>query len=75
MLGKKRTKPNNLKNIYKLFTKEIAGGEEYHQYYGYKTEDEDFIDCILNGKEPLCTAEDAAKTMDMVEFLLENKVN
>lgn len=55
--------------------KEIAGGDEYHQYYGYKTEDEDFVNCILNGTEPLCTAEDAAKTMDMVEFLLKNKVN
>lgn len=53
----------------------LAGGDKYYQYYGYKSEDQDFIRSILNGTKPLCTAEDAAKTMDMVEFLLKNKVN
>lgn len=54
---------------------EIAGGSEYHQYYGYKSEDQDFIHCLLHGGVPLCTAEDAARSMDMVEFLLENRIN
>ena len=61
--------------IEKLNGIEIAGGDKYYQYYGYKTEDEDFIDCVLNGKTPLCSAEDAAKSMDMVELLLKSKVN
>ena len=48
---------------------------KYYQYYGYKSEDQDFIHAIQNGTQPICTAADAAKTMDMVEFLLANKVN
>ena len=61
--------------IEKLDGKEIAGGEEYHQYYGYKTEDEDFIHCLLEGGTPLCTAEDAAKSMDMMELMLRKRIN
>lgn len=61
--------------IEELDGKEIAGGSEYHQYYGYKTEDEDFIRCLLNGGTPICTAEDAAKSMDMMEQLLRNRIN
>ena len=54
---------------------EIAGGSGYHQYYGYKSEDQDFVNFLRTGEQPLCVAEDAAKSMDMVEFLLRNKVN
>lgn len=61
--------------IEQLDGKEIAGGTEYHQYYGYKSEDEDFISCIKSGGTPLCTAEDAAKSMDMVDLLLHSQVN
>lgn len=54
----------------------VEGGEgHYYRYYGYKSEDQDFIHSIQNGTKPLCTAEDAAKTMDMVEMLLKSKVN
>lgn len=61
--------------IEELDGKQIAGGDEYHQYYGYKSEDEDFIACLQNGGTPLCTAADAAKSMDMVELLLRSRVN
>lgn len=58
--------------------KEIAGYDpdtaEYYQYYGYKSEDIDFIDCILNNKTPLCTIADSAKSMDMAELLLKNSI-
>jgi len=54
---------------------EIAGGSAYHQYYGYKSEDQDFINFLRTGKQPLCVAADAAKSMDMVEFLLKKQVN
>lgn len=53
----------------------LAGGEKYYQYYGYKTEDQDFIRCIQTGTQPLCTAADAAKSMDMAELLLKKRVN
>jgi len=52
----------------------LAGSEEYRTYYGYKQENEDFIDCILTGRTPLCTIADAAKSMHMAEFLLENEI-
>lgn len=62
-------------NIEELDGTVIAGGEKYHQYYGYKSEDIDFINSILEGRKPLCTIDDAAKTMDMVEMLLDNCIN
>ena len=61
-------------NIEFLDGAKVAGGDKDYQYYGYKSEDIDFIDCILNGKQPLCTMEDAAKSMDMAEFLLKNAI-
>lgn len=52
----------------------FAGGEEYYQYYGYKSEDIDFVNCVLEKKEPLCTIADAARSMDMMEMLLKNNI-
>ena len=62
------------RKIDKLDGLEVAGGSEYHQYYGYKSEDTDFINCIANGGTPLCTISDAAKTMDMVEMMLNGAI-
>ena len=47
--------------------KELAGSEKFYAYYGYKQEDEDFVNAILNGTKPLCTIEDAAESMRLVE--------
>jgi predicted dehydrogenase len=52
--------------------KELAGSQEFHAYYGYKQEDINFIHAIKTGEKPLCSIEDAAKSMEMVEFLLAN---
>ena len=55
---------------------EVAEGrEEYSHYYGYKAENVDFVNAIINGTEPLCTIADAAKSMDMAELMLEKKIN
>ncbi len=54
--------------------KELAGSQDFHAYYGYKQEDIDFIHSLMTGKKPLCTIEDAAKSMEMVEFLLSNAI-
>lgn len=54
--------------------KEIAGSDKFHAYYGYKFEDIDFISCIKTGNKPLCSIEDAALTMETVEFLLSNTI-
>lgn len=65
----------NSTNIETLYAKDIAGGDQYYQYYGYKSEDIDFVNSILEGRQPLCTIEDAAKSMDMMEMLLRNRIN
>jgi predicted dehydrogenase len=52
---------------------ELAGSEEYAHYYGYKAESVDFVNCLLNGTKPLCSIEDAAKSMDLAEMLLEKR--
>lgn len=55
---------------------EVAEGrEEYSHYYGYKAENVDFVNAIINGTDPLCTIADAAKSMDMAELMLEKKIN
>ena len=53
---------------------ECAGGDRYYQYYGYKQEDAEFIECVATGKKPLCDIEDSVKTMEAVELLLKNGI-
>lgn len=65
----------NSTNIEVLSARELAGGDEYYQYYGYKQEDQDFVDSILAGKEPKCTIADAAKSMELAELLLNKRIN
>ena len=61
-------------SIEKIDGLEIAGGELYHQYYGYKSEDIDFLNAVRNGGKPICPIEDAARTMDTVELLLASAI-
>ncbi|MEA4824199.1 MAG: Gfo/Idh/MocA family oxidoreductase [Clostridiaceae bacterium] len=61
-------------SIEKISGLEIAGGELYHQYYGYKSEDIDFFNAIRTGGKTICPIEDSAKTMDMVELLLASAI-
>jgi virulence factor len=53
---------------------ELAGTKNFFAYYGYKQEDVDFIKAIQTGAKPLCSIEDAAKSMEMVEILLANTI-
>ena len=54
--------------------KELAGGDEFYQYYGFKQENIDFIKCIAEGKKPLCDIDDAVKTMEALELLLRSEI-
>ena len=54
--------------------KALAGSEAYHAYYGYKQEDADFIHALLTGEAPLCTIDDACKSMELVEMLMRNRI-
>lgn len=57
-----------------LDAEELAGSEKYKDYYGYKAENVDFVNCLRNGTAPLCTIQDAAKSMEMAELLLEKRI-
>ena len=54
--------------------KKLAGSDEFHAYYGYKQEDADFIHAVLTGGKPLCTIEDAAKSMELCEKVHETSI-
>lgn len=54
---------------------ELSGGNKaLYSHYGYKQEDIDFIECLKTGKKPLCGIADAAKSMHLVEFLLQKRI-
>ncbi len=51
---------------------ELAGGEsKYYQYYGYKDEDKEFIQSLIEKRPTKCTIEDAALSMHMSEDILK----
>ncbi|MFA7673925.1 MAG: Gfo/Idh/MocA family oxidoreductase [Clostridia bacterium] len=63
-------------NIEKIDGIQLAGGNKsLYAHYGYKQEDEAFINFLMTGKKPICLIDDAAKSMRMVEFLLNNRIN
>ena len=41
--------------------------DQFYGFYGYKSEDRDFVRAVLEGGRPLCTIADAAKSMELVE--------
>ncbi|MBQ4050775.1 MAG: Gfo/Idh/MocA family oxidoreductase [Oscillospiraceae bacterium] len=53
---------------------EIAGGDQYYQYYGYLAENQDFVAALREGRKPFCTIEDAALSMHMAEDLLAAQI-
>ena len=55
------------KSVLHLDGREVSGTDHFYGFYGYKSEDRDFVLAVLNGTEPLCTVADAAKTMELVE--------
>ena len=59
-------------NQIKLDGRELAKSDAFYAFYGYKQEDIDFIDALLNGRAPICTIEDASKSMELVEMVHKN---
>ena len=62
------------KTVEHIDGKALAGSQAYHAYYGYKQEDADFLRALLTGEKPLCTIDDAAKSMALVERLLDSRI-
>lgn len=61
-------------NVEKIDGITMGAGSEYHQYYGYKSEDLNFLRAVRGEEELICPIADAAKSMDMVEFLLSHAI-
>ncbi|MBO4297274.1 MAG: Gfo/Idh/MocA family oxidoreductase [Clostridia bacterium] len=61
-------------NIEKIDGKALAGSDQFHAYYGYKQEDQDFVNALLTGGRPLCTIDDAEGSVKLVEKLLSNVI-
>jgi len=55
-------------------TKEAAGSEEFRVYYGFEAENRHFIDCVRDGRPPLTSFADAAKTMELVERIYWSQI-
>ena len=53
---------------------EVAGNQEYYNYYGYFDEDRLFVESILNGTPVPCGAEDAAKTMHLLDMMKDGEM-
>lgn len=51
------------------------GNDSLYSHYGYKQEDQAFIDYLKNNTKPICLIDDAAKSMRLVELLVENRIN
>ena len=56
-------------SIVHLDGKQLAGGEEFHRYYGFYHEDRHFIDCVRSGEEPETSIADAVKSMRFAEMI------
>jgi virulence factor len=53
---------------------ELAGSTEFHRAYGYYQEDRAFIDCVKGKGKPEPDITDAARSMDLAEMLLANRI-
>lgn len=54
----------------KYDAREIAGGEEFHVYGGFRAKNREFIDCVRSGGRPSSSFADAAETMSVAEQIL-----
>lgn len=51
------------------------GNDSLYSHYGYKQEDQAFINYLKTGVKPICLIDDAAKSMRLVELLVESRIN
>jgi virulence factor len=61
-------------NIQTLDGCEIAKSTEYYAYYGYKAEDEAFLQSVLTGQKPMADISEAVKSMEMVDMIEQGRI-
>jgi len=50
-----------------LDSKEVAGSDQLHKYYGFWHQARHFVDCVKTGTQPDSNFEDAIKSMELVD--------
>jgi predicted dehydrogenase len=55
-----------------LDSKEVAGSDAFHKYYGFYGENRAFIDAVKTGQEPESSIADAVNTMELVDRIYHN---
>jgi len=58
----------------RLDGREVAGGDDFHVYYGYLQEDREFIDCVRAGRQPDVTIDEAVKDMKLIDLLRASRI-
>ncbi len=53
---------------------EFTGSDEFRVYYGFLAEDQEFIDCVREGRRPLTDIEEGLKTMEFIELMRQNRI-
>ena len=60
--------------VERLDSKEVAGSDEYHKFYGFYDQSRHFIDCVKSGQEPSSSFPDAVKTMQLVDMIYRDRM-
>jgi predicted dehydrogenase len=60
--------------VQRLDGAELAGSADFHRAYGFYHEDRHFIDCVKSGKKPETDIVEGARSMELVEMLLANRI-
>lgn len=58
----------------RLDSKEVAGSDQLHKYYGFWHQSRHFIDCVKSGVEPETSFQSAIKTMELVDRIYQNQL-
>jgi len=61
-------------NVERIDGMELAGSKEFHKYYGFFQEDRHFVDCVKSGATPDPDIVEGARSLELVEMLLANRI-
>lgn len=48
---------------------ELAGSNDYHHYYGYYAEDQEFLHCMETGRKPSSGIDEAIRSMELIDAI------
>jgi len=55
-------------------TEEVAGSDEQCVSHGFYQENRHFIDCVKSGQQPINNLDDAIKTMELVDMIVQKQI-